>query len=169
MKAGPADPEGDGVTVKSARAADRTDCGGILLVNVASPARTGSPPLGMQYLAASAMEAGIPVELLDLSSPFGAEGRDAFLRTVGRLRPQVIGLALYTETALWAYELVRELGPGRQRLRVAGGPHATACPEEALARGFDVVVRGEGEGTLVALFQAVQRGSDLGAVEGIAY
>jgi radical SAM superfamily enzyme YgiQ (UPF0313 family) len=169
MKAGPSDPGRDTVTSKSSRASARGDLGGILLVNVASPTRTGSPPLGMLYLAASAMEAGIPVELLDLSSPFGAQGKDALLRTVARLRPKVIGLALYTETALWAYELVRELGPDRHRLRVAGGPHATACPEEALTRGFDVVVRGEGEATLVALFQAVQRGTDLGMVEGIAY
>ena len=122
------DPGGDTVTLKSARASARGDRGGILLVNVASPTRTGSPPLGMQYLAASALEAGIPVELLDLSSPFGAHGKDAFSRTVARLRPKVIGLALYTETALRAYELVRELGPGRQRLRVAGDPTPRPAP-----------------------------------------
>ncbi len=169
MKTGSSDPGGDAVPVKSTRASARVARGGILLVNIGSPTRTGGPPLGMQYLAASALEAGIPVELLDLGSPPGAQGRDALSRAVARLRPSVVGLALYTETALRAYELVRELGPDRRQLRVAGGPHATACPDEALTRGFDAVVQGEGEETLVALFQAVQRGTDLGAVAGLAY
>ncbi len=168
MKAASSGPGRDAAASKPPQTAVRGDPGGILLVNVASPTRTGGPPLGMQFLAASALEAGIPVEVLDLGSPFGPHGTEALRRTVARFRPTVVGFALYSETALRAYALVRELGPSRRRLRVAGGPHATACPAEALARGFDVVVRGEGEQTLVELFRAVRRGVDLGAVEGLA-
>jgi radical SAM superfamily enzyme YgiQ (UPF0313 family) len=38
---------------------------------------------------------------------------------------------------------------------VAGGPHATVCPDEPLAHGFRFVVRGEGEETLVELADAL--------------
>ena len=169
MKAGPSDPGGDVVTAKSLRTSVHAGRGGILLVNVASPARTGSPPLGMQYLAASAMEAGIAIELLDLSSPFGAEGRDAFVRTVARLRPQVIGLALYTETALWAYELVRS------SVRTGSGSawRGDPTPRHAPRRHW------RGDSTWSCGARAKKRSSrcfrpcnvaiDLGAVDGIAY
>jgi radical SAM superfamily enzyme YgiQ (UPF0313 family) len=43
-------------------------------------------------------------------------------------------------------------------LTVAGGPHATALPEE-VSRDFDVVVTGEGEIALLELAQAVRAGA----------
>lgn len=44
---------------------------------------------------------------------------------------------------------LRDRGP----LLLAGGPHPTALPEEALAMGFDCVVTGEGEAALVSLMR----------------
>lgn len=42
---------------------------------------------------------------------------------------------------------------GRDLLLLAGGPHPSALPEEALAMGFDCVVAGEGEAALVSLMR----------------
>jgi B12-binding domain/radical SAM domain protein len=48
--------------------------------------------------------------------------------------------------------------PGAAVLHVAGGPHPSAAPREALAAGFDVVVRGEGERALLDLLARVREG-----------
>lgn len=142
---------------------------GILLVDGVA-ARPGTMrSLGARYLAASAVSSGIPVWLYHPGP--GSEGTSAhaLASAVAAHRPALVGLTLYTETALPAYHLLAELGPRPGQIRVAGGPHATACPEEALAHGFDVVVLGEGEATLVELFHAVRRGTDLGQVAGLAF
>jgi len=54
---------------------------------------------------------------------------------------------------------------------IAGGPHASALPEQALQH-FDFVVIGEGEETLPELLRAIAEGSnpaELAGVKGIAY
>ena len=50
-------------------------------------------------------------------------------------------------------------------LTIAGGPHATACPEE-VAEYADYVVVGEGEFTLPRLLEDIRRGGD-GSIPGV--
>jgi B12-binding domain/radical SAM domain protein len=54
-------------------------------------------------------------------------------------------------------------------LWVAGGPHATAAPEETLQLGFDCVVQGEGEATFLDLMRTIVHGGDWTAVPGISF
>src|SRR5262249_62072808 len=51
---------------------------------------------------------------------------------------------------------------------IAGGPHATMVPEEALAHGFDYVVRAEGEETSLDLVRTLEAGGDAGALLGVS-
>ncbi|MBI5532346.1 MAG: radical SAM protein [Deltaproteobacteria bacterium] len=143
--------------------------GGVLLVTTPSPVRTAGPPLGMLYLAAALQQAGVEVAVVDLASPYGPSGADALAEVVARTQPLLIGLTLYTETALASYRLLQELVPKRGRFLVAGGPHATALPQEALAHGFDFVVLHEGEGSLVQLYEALTLKSDPADVAGLVY
>jgi B12-binding domain/radical SAM domain protein len=53
-------------------------------------------------------------------------------------------------------------------LFLAGGPHATAEPDEVVTHGFDLAAVGEGEHTFVTLVQALQRGSAVSEVPGLA-
>ncbi len=65
----------------------------------------------------------------------------------------VVGISAITRTQPPGYDLsrrLREMNPGIWT--VFGGPHVTALPEEALQNG-DVVVRREGDGTLVELME----------------
>ena len=57
---------------------------------------------------------------------------------------------------------------GAGALFIAGGPHPSARPGEALEH-FDFVVIGEGEETLPELLAAIKEGEDPGRVQGIAY
>jgi len=54
-------------------------------------------------------------------------------------------------------------------LHLAGGAHATADPGGTLALGFDLVARGEGESTLVALLGRLLAGADARGVPGLAW
>jgi radical SAM superfamily enzyme YgiQ (UPF0313 family) len=52
-------------------------------------------------------------------------------------------------------------------LLLAGGAHATVCPEEPLEQGFDVVLTGEAELGIVALLQALQAGPGGKGLNGV--
>jgi B12-binding domain/radical SAM domain protein len=76
--------------------------------------------------------------------------------------PVVVGWSLTTaDRAPAADSLARLRGerPGPV-WHVAGGPHPSAAPSDALAAGFDLAAVGEGEETLVALCERVAAGGD---------
>ena len=52
---------------------------------------------------------------------------------------------------------------------LAGGPHATLLPDEPLDYGFDAVVVGEGEPTILEAIQAVLGKVPLDRVKGLVY
>ena len=86
----------------------------------------------------------------------------------------VVGVS-FTTPQLWrtrdlmARRADRPENGSPQPLWVAGGPHPTADPAGTLGLGFDVVVRGEGEATLVDLLRTIVAGGELSAVPGIAF
>lgn len=79
------------------------------------------------------------------------------------------GIMVYSFTTPQASSIHREVEQSRTRsIFIAGGPHPSACPGETL-RFFDYVVIGEGEETLPELITALQNGSDIASVKGIAF
>ena len=118
------------------------------------------PPLGPAYVAASLRQAGHDVRLLDCTFL----GREPARRLALAARADVVGvycMATMRDDALWFARQLR----GRCELLVAGGPLPTCEPETFLA-DFDVVVRGEGEQTMVDVLAAHAAGADPGAVPG---
>ncbi len=119
------------------------------------------PPLGPAYVAASLRRAGHEVRLLDCTFL----SRERAWELALAARADVAGvycMATMREDALWFARRLR----GRCDLLVAGGPLPTCEPESFLA-DFDVVVRGEGEQTMVEVLAARAAGADLGAVPGV--
>jgi len=79
------------------------------------------------------------------------------------------GIMLYSFASAQAEEVYREVGASKvEAIYVAGGPHPSARPVEAL-RSFDYVVIGEGEETLPELIGCIRGGGDPGLVRGIAF
>ncbi len=133
-----------------------------------------SAPLGIGYLAASLRAAGYSVRLLDANAPGdGTTSQlDGIVRWVTREPTQMLGLSVTIrgfEQALGIARAVKARMPGL--CVVMGGQHATTVCDEILAAypEIDVVVRGEGEVTLVELCRALEAGTDLGRVAGIGY
>jgi len=87
----------------------------------------------------------------------------------------VVGVSFATLQAPRVRQLmlrrVRTAPPGREQLAplwIAGGPHPTAAPEETLRMGFNAVVLGEGEATLLDLLRQVAAAGDWTDVPGLA-
>jgi anaerobic magnesium-protoporphyrin IX monomethyl ester cyclase len=121
------------------------------------------PPLGVSYLAASLMQAGHDVQLIDCTFL----KREQALEKAMKAKAEVVGIycmVTMLEDSLQFAEALR----GQSRLLVAGGPLPTRDPEPFLEK-FDVVVRGEGEQTMLELLSAYEKSSGLSAVAGLAY
>lgn len=79
------------------------------------------------------------------------------------------GIMLYSFATAQAEEVYSEISSSRiDAVFVAGGPHPSAEPEEAL-KFFDYVVIGEGEETLPELIDVLKKGEEPGMVRGVAY
>ena len=118
------------------------------------------PPLGPAYVAASLRQAGHAVRLLDCTFL----SREQALRLALAAQADVVGvycMATMREDAVWFARRLRS----RCELLVAGGPLPTCEPEPFLT-DFDVVVRGEGEQTMVDVLAAHAAGADPGRVPG---
>ncbi|WP_174590771.1 TIGR04013 family B12-binding domain/radical SAM domain-containing protein [Methanocella conradii] len=96
----------------------------------------------------------------------------AALRAVldfGLVRQPVDGIMLYSFASPQARQVYAEVDAANTNtIFIAGGPHPSGCPEEALEH-FDYVVIGEGEETLPELVAAISEGRDVSSVKGIAF
>jgi radical SAM superfamily enzyme YgiQ (UPF0313 family) len=138
----------------------------VFLINPPSPEPVKTPLLAFCHLAASLRAGGHEVALVDGSAPFGPRA-DEIERRVEAFAPDLVGLHLKSLHAQPSYALATRLA-ARWPL-VAGGPHATVCPDEPFAQGFRYVVRGEGEETLVELADAVSGRRALADVRSLSY
>ncbi|HUK78446.1 MAG TPA: radical SAM protein, partial [Thermoleophilia bacterium] len=119
------------------------------------------PPLGPAYVAAALREAGHEVELLDCTF-LDRDRALAAARASGAPVVGVYAMATLAHEALWFAERLRD----RCELLVAGGPLPT-CEPEGFRAAFDLVVRGEGEQTMVEIVATFAAGADPGAVSGV--
>ncbi|MCU0595770.1 MAG: B12-binding domain-containing radical SAM protein, partial [Desulfobacterota bacterium] len=84
----------------------------------------------------------------------------------------VYGITATTFTRFEAIKIAKHLRALRPNSRiVVGGVHFMYCPEDTLKKvpEIDVVVRGEGEVTIVELLDAIGSGHELQQVKGISY
>ena len=135
------------------------------------PSRTQSHlacPMGMMMLAAVLERAGYQVRLLDANAARKRLSAAEIVAAAAAWRPAVIGMTLVTPLVKEAYRLAAELRKGGAKL-IAGGPHATILPAEPLEHGFDAVVFGEGEPTVVEAVRAVLGAAPPESVPGLAY
>jgi radical SAM superfamily enzyme YgiQ (UPF0313 family) len=114
-------------------------------------------PLGLGSIAAVLRREGFDATLVNLSS-WSWPRVERFLR---RERPDLVGVSAFTfnrHEAMRLAALARAAHPGC--LVVAGGPHATHMPEHLLENYpcLDLVVRGEGEETFLAIAREAAAG-----------
>jgi len=139
----------------------------ILLVypNFRYTASGGYVPLGLLYIAAVARKYGHKVSLIDMTFQDEPRFSEHQLKDI-----DAVGISFSTPLAGKAYEAIKCIKSTRPELTcIAGGPHPTVCPEECLRKGFDIVVLGEGEYTIVDLLEKMESSCSLHEVNGIAF
>lgn len=137
----------------------------LLLPPAIEPVKT--PLLAFGYLAAALRDRGHEPVVVDAAAPAGPKLEELPALVAG-LAPDLVGIHLKTLEVQAGYRAALELRDAGLPL-VAGGPHASVCPDEALRQGFDYVLRGEAEGSLPDLADALEGQCELGQVAGLSF
>ncbi len=140
----------------------------VALINPAQSTKYAQPPMGLALIAAVLERAGYQVTILEAN--------------VLKLQPEdvvpmvtdadVVGLTAMTPTIGAAISIARHLKQANPDLTIIlGGAHATLLPEETLAAApeIDIVVRGEGEQTIIELLHGLEHKQPLDDIPGITY
>jgi len=128
------------------------------------------PPLSLAYLSAVLEKNDIEVEVLDALVE-GCSWRELKKRLV-RAKPDIVGITCFTEGRFESFKsakIAKESLP--DSVVVMGGPHVSLCPHDTLLNvpWVDVVVRGEGEITLLEICENLKKEIDLEGIQGISY
>lgn len=128
------------------------------------------PGMGVLMLAAVARQHGYRVHLLDAKRQ--GTPLDDVCRTIEALRPDVLGLSATTISVANAARIAARIKQVLPKVvTVLGGAHVSAIPERTLAAypAIDYGIVGEGEVSLFALLERLERGAPIGDVPGVAY
>lgn len=140
----------------------------VILINPTQPAKYHQPPMGLALIAAALEREGYQVAVVDANAL--------------RLKPEnivpyvidadVVGLTAMTPTINTAISIAHYLKQANSDLTIIlGGAHGTLLPEQTLtsAPQIDVIIRGEGEKTIIELLRALEYGQPLSKILGISY
>ncbi len=127
------------------------------------------PPLGIAYLAAVLEKEGFHVEILDLVKE---DNPGLIAKEIKNRKPDIIGIGFETENRWIGFETIKiakSVLPNA--LVVAGGVHVSLTAENTLRNigELDVIIRGEGEETLLELCKAVEGKEELGKIKGLSF
>lgn len=162
----------------------------ILLINPPRTYYPGSAPptgglsLGLLYIAAGLDKAGYEVKILDAlidGSPSRRQGDaehvgmpwDKIREEVRQSQPDMVGItcpfSAQADDAVKVAQIVKEISP--EIPVIVGGSHASAMPTQFLkeAGSIDIVVRGEGEQTMLDIVEHYLGTKEMPEIKGIAY
>ena len=124
-----------------------------------------TPPLNLAAIAGALIRAGCAVEILDCNVERSVD--KALYSRLKRMEPEIVGLTFHTPLFKEAARLTRLAKAWLEDVTVvAGGAHATACPEDILEHSeIDIAVMGEGDESVVEIAADGPRSQ----IEGIAY
>lgn len=125
--------------------------------------RAATPQLGIAVLSAVLKEAGHETALCDLTFVSREEMDDVFTRAVAEFEPQLIAASVRSSEWRVARELLHQ-APNIPH--VVGGPHPTVAAEDIVG-DVDMLVRGEGEETLLDIVRALEAGTPLVGIPNV--
>lgn len=140
----------------------------MILINPPLDTKYPQPPLGLASLAAVLERNGNNVEILDANALQLPE-KDVVKKAGGE---DVIGITAMTPTINSAIRIARGIKQNNpDSAIILGGPHATILPEDILNNvpEIDIIVRGEGEETIVELCTALENNNSIENICGISY
>ena len=127
-------------------------------------------PIGLAYLAAVLEEDGHEVNVIDCHA-FGLD-HERLKAKLASFEPDIVGITAITpliKSAILSAQVAKEACPNATV--VLGGPHSTFMDKQILSdeAAVDIVVRGEGEQTLLELAKNLGGSNSLQKVNGITF
>ncbi|MBN2169425.1 MAG: B12-binding domain-containing radical SAM protein [Actinobacteria bacterium] len=121
--------------------------------------------LGLAYLAAALRESGRECELIHLVK---APQKEQLLSMVENTKPDIIAFSSTTLQFSKVRTISKWIREHDQTPIVCGGVHPTIAPEDtALCEDIDFACVGEGEGVLLDLCEALEKGKPLENISGL--
>ena len=125
-------------------------------------------PLGIGYLAAILEKNNFEVDVIDCQAL--KLSYEEFRTEISKRQPDVVGVTSTTLTyksALQIARVAKETNP--KCLTILGGPHVTFWDDQALQEcpQLDIVVRKEGENTLLEIVQRLEAGKNYSDIIGL--
>ncbi len=118
------------------------------------------PPLGLCYLASVLKTHDVSVQILDANALNLTE--TDVIKYILENKPSLVGFTMLTPSHSFCLNVIKKIQ--KDCIIVAGGPHASALPQQLAQEGF-IVVRGEGEDTMLDLVAQ----KPLKDIDGITY
>ena len=128
------------------------------------------PPLGILYLATTLQETGVEVSVLD--QPAKGYTIKETVNWVKKEDPDILGFTTFSSSGRTATLLCNEVRKIKPNIvNVLGGYYATFNADRVLRKypSVDIIVRGEGENTVVDLVDTLKKGDELKKVLGITF
>ncbi len=75
----------------------------------------------------------------------------------------ILAISFFSTQAKEIFKIVKDLKNtyGDKLIIIGGGPHASALPENTLRRGFDYIIKGEGEISFPKLIEKLKKGEEI--------
>jgi radical SAM superfamily enzyme YgiQ (UPF0313 family) len=128
------------------------------------------PPLGILYLAAVLKEKGVEVSVLDQAAK-GLTMKET-AKWVKAENPDILGFSTFATSGRTAALISAEIKKENPNITVVfGNYYATFNPERVLRKyaSVDIIVRGEGERTVIDMVDCIKHGRNLKDVLGITF
>jgi radical SAM superfamily enzyme YgiQ (UPF0313 family) len=128
------------------------------------------PPLGLAYMAAVLEQNDFEVKIFDC--PVCEIDHEKLKAELDSFQPTIVGIGSMTptiESALKSARVAKEVCPDAKVLM--GGPHATFADKQILTdeKAVDIIVRGEGEETILELAKQSPELQKVSDVKGITF
>lgn len=128
------------------------------------------PSLGLGYLAAYLEQHGIECEIIDAHA---LQMKMPDIRKhLAESNPDIVGVTFTTENRFIGFDVIKTAKSTLPNaLVIAGGPHASAAAEDTLLHipELDLIVRGEGEQTLLNIVRQRESGGSYDDIPGLSY
>lgn len=140
----------------------------ILFLRASTGWKDPSPPMAFAYLGAIAKKEGWKVIVENLNAQYNEKTTEDIIELIKNEKPLIVGVSIFTNYARDSYELIKRIKK-YCGLLIAGGPHVTIYPEEAIEQGVDIAVIGEAESSFSELLKTIYLKKSISKIKGIAY
>jgi len=127
-----------------------------------------APPMGIAYIAAVLQQRGFTVKIIDQFA--NKMSNDELAVEIQKEQPRIVGFSLLTPAVENTAKIVRKIRLlNKNIIIVLGNIHPSIFSDMILKeRIADIVVRGEGEITMVALAERIRDDESFSGIEGIS-